>query len=525
MDIANVCLGRIAVTSIEPVINEAASPTGEASPATGATAATGPTRVDRVRRRMGWLVALIVLALLVWFALAASIAVRTRPVSASSATRFVPADGLGYQARLAFRGGEGPAGVEHTLLAGLPVTFAMSTTALLALDEPAEGLRKASWWREGVLSGDPTVPSRYRLRSIGPEGVFLRVQDWDTLGLSFEHFLELPADVGVGRRWSSSGRALGQPPDSPLRYRNNSLASTPAEADQAAAGCLEVSSATELSSPAGSEEWRETNLWCPGRGVVSSTGRLRGVAYAITETDRNPPLSTEELQARPFPTTGLDHWVTRRPEIIGGDATFGTEEPYLDSSGPVRATGNQMVVFPFASTSDLMGLIPLTSGQLWAHWWARPGGSVVATTTIGSVVVASTTQRRLVASTAGGRRRWSLRLDDVAAAPPQPIGDRALAVATVGGRLHRVDATNGRVVWSRRLPAGVRAGVAANRDLIVTADTSPAVRTAEFEVQRVQGPRRSVCRKSLLASTTTRRSSGRWLICCEATTSSLSTGG
>lgn len=428
---------------------------------------------DERGRRDSWLAALLIGALVAWFAVALAMPLRNRPLPASEAAAFVPPDAFRYAAHLTAGRQAGPVMVESSRLSGGLIGFAMSSAALRAMDLPAEGLDAASWWREGVIPGDPRQPARYRVRSVGREGIFLRVQDWQNLGLSFERFLELPADVRAGQTWASRGRVLTNPVGTPLAYRNTSTATAPADPARAAQGCLAVSSRTEISSPSGTEPWRESSLWCPSEGAVESSGVLRGVSYAITRPSKDPARATTGALRHPvFDPVGLRTWAHRRERVVSGDGTFGVDEANLSPAGPAGVAANGLVVLPLAGTSDLAGLVPLEPGTLWAHWWARPGGEVVSTTTTGSMVLVSTTERRLQAYEAGGRLRWTVHLDDVAVAPPLQAGRDRLAVATVGGELTMIDGTDGRVVWRRPLPGGVHTALASNGTLVVAADTS-----------------------------------------------------
>lgn len=413
---------------------------------------------------------LLVGALLAWFAVGLAAPLRERPLPASAAATFVPDDGYRYSARLSARGRVGPAMVESARITGQLITFAMSPTALRYLEEPAEGLRAAAWWREGVVPGDLSQATRYRLRSVGPEGVFLRVQEWETLGVSFERLLELPADVRAGQIWSSNGQALAAPLDAPLTFRNTSSAAEPTDPVRAAQGCLTVDSRTEVSSGTGAERWQESSVWCPGQGVVESSGTQRGARYAVGPAPSGP-VTAEILAPATFDPAGRAGWVHQRERVIAGDETFGDEEADLRPGGPPVVAANGLVVFSSGGIPDLVGLLPLTSGPLWAHWRVRPGGQVASAASVGSLVVVGTTQRQLLGYGAGGRHRWTVELDDVAVTPPLPVGPDRLAVATVGGSLMLVDSTDGKVVWTRRIRAGVHNPLATNGQVVVTVDT------------------------------------------------------
>ena len=436
----------------------------------------GPQGRPRAR---SWLVGLLVGALLGWFALALGAGPASDARTTTVSQRFVPSDGR--RATVDFKQGPatGVAMVEHSRLEGAAISYAMSPAAFVALEIPAGGLRAASWWREAVVPGALDQPARYRIRSVDSDGVWLQVQDWEDLGVSFEHLLELPTDVVPGRTWSSSGRALARPTNRQLSYVNTSSAAAAADADRAAAGCLSVRSTTELSgagSPehGSSERWQETNLWCPGAGVVENRGELRGTSYAVTERSHAPdPLQSSAEP--PWDTAGFARWTMSTPTLYTGDATFGGQDAALLPGLTPAVTTSGRVVFPVVGAADLTALQPLGPTALWWHWWARPGGQVTAMATVGPLVVVTTTTRELAVYTAGGRLQWRARLDDVAVAPPVAVGGRGLAVGTVGGEVSLFDLGTGELRWQHRLDHGVHSRLATDGKIVVAEDAGPTV--------------------------------------------------
>jgi outer membrane protein assembly factor BamB len=424
-----------------------------------------------------WVVALVVPALLAWFAVAVHSTLSSPEPPQTSARSFVPADGARQAVSFTQHGTTAAAMVETSRIEGSGISFAMSPAAFTYLDLPPEGAAAASWWREAVVPTAATSPSRYRIRSVSDAGVWLRVQDWEDLGISFERFLELPGDVAVGQTWSSSGSALAKPTGRALTYRNTSRSSLPQDRAAADRGCLRVDSTTELRGGAKAESWREVNVWCPGRGVVDSGGDFRGSAYAVVPATAAgaAPVTSADLQTPALGVSGLDGWTARAEELLAGDSTFGgdTAEVFTGSAPVVAANG--VIAFARGDARDVTGLLTLGPGQLWWHWWVRPGGDVVTMTSIGSLVLVTTTDRRLVAYQAGGGFRWSVELDDVAVVPPVSVGNDRVAVGTVSGEVAVLETASGARLWRAQLDHGVHAPLASDGSVLVAEDTGPTL--------------------------------------------------
>jgi hypothetical protein len=425
-------------------------------------------------------VAILVAALLAWYGTAMAVGLRPAGPPASRAADLVPGDGSRQQVTFTQGGTSSRAMTENARITGVgDLSRGMSVTAYYKVDLPAGDPQTTRWWREAVIPGDLQAPSRYRIRAVTAAGVWLAVQDWDTAGLSFEHFLELPADVHPGASWTSSGKAVGYPSDTSLTFRNSSAAAAPADPARAAQGCLSVTSSTELTavSPAGdTTRMQETNQWCPGLGVVAETGTLRAAGYQIA-ADPAPVMgfTAEDLQPSPFDPQGLDHWTVRPTTLLSGDATFGGEQADLLVDRPILMTSSGDLVFPYGDGADLTAVTPLDSGDLYWHWWVRPGGTVVSTAVAGAAVLATTTDRQLVAYAAGGRLRWTASLDELALAPPLVIGDDRVALATLAGTVSLYDLTDGRRIWSRQLSRAVRTPLASNGSVLAVADDGPTL--------------------------------------------------
>ena len=139
----------------------------------------------------------------------------------------------------------------------------------------------------------------------------------------------------------------------------------------------------------------------------------------------------------------------------------------------MTATG--LLVFSLVDGADLTGLLPLSSGSLWWHWWVRPGGQVSTVAAAGPLVVVTTTDRRVAAYTAGGALAWTVPLDDVAVTPAVRVGADGVAVATVGGQVSMLDLRTGELRWRRQLARGVHNPLATDGSVLVAADAAPSV--------------------------------------------------
>lgn len=422
-----------------------------------------------------WVVALVVPALLAWFAVAVHGTTSAPEPSPSSARSFVPADGTRRAVSFTQQGTTTRAMVETSRIEGSGIAFAMSPAAFSHTDLPTEGLANASWWREAVVPAAVATPSRYRISSVSDEGIWLRVQDWEDLGISFERFLELPADVSVGQTWTSSGAAVAKPTEVSLTYRNTSRSTAPIDRALADRGCLRVESTTELTGGDKPETWREVNVWCPDLGVVEGRGNFRGSPYAVVPATTEAKVTPADLQTLPIDVAGLDGWTARTEELFAGDSTFGggTAEVFTGMAPVIAANG--VIAFPQADARDLSGLLTLGPGRLWSHWWVRPGGDVVTVTSIGSLVLVTTSERTLVAYEAGGDFRWSAELDDVAVVAPVAVGGTKVAVGTVSGEVAVFDTATGNRLWRDQLDHGVHGALASDGSVLVAADTGPTL--------------------------------------------------
>ena len=435
-----------------------------------------PTAPARRRGRLGWLAGVLTLVLLAGFGVLLGAPSTAATLPETAASTFVPADATRGSVTLRLGDTGATAELSDARLAARAVPGVVSPTAYATVAPEVRAGSDVAWFREAVVPVDPSLPARYRYRAVDARGVWLVVQDWDEAGFTFDGLLELPADVAVGRTWTSTGTARARATAGTSTFRRTSTASTPDDEARAAAGCLTVASRTALTGPR-DQVWTESTLWCPGKGAVAGTGTVDGRAYAVTSGGTPEPVSDADLAETPWDPTGVAGWRLQTRPLLAGDPTFGL----VDASGtavvdPARApvvTDDGLVTFPTFEGGDLAGLVP-RGPALWAHWWARPGGQVTSLATVGSLVVAPTTAHRVSAYRAGRTLAWNASLDDVAVAPPLPI-DGAVVVASVSGELTSLDARTGTARWTTAVGGGVHTPLAAGDGVVVTADTGSRV--------------------------------------------------
>lgn len=411
--------------------------------------------------------------LLCWFGALTAVGGAEERLPDTAAAEFVPDDGHRGPAAIELDQTSDQATREHAHVRDSTVARAMSVPAFQLLDLPAG---EPHWWRESVHP-EVSVPHWQRLRTVSDDGVRLHAQVWSDLGLALSPgLLELPADIAPGAEWSSEGVARGTPDVAAIqRYRNTARAEAPADSARAEQGCLQVTSTTEFSG-ADAWTWQQENLWCPGEGMVATTGTLGERPYALSTDDGTPPapVDAERLQPADPDTTDLASWQRGSLTTTNGDATFGEVQlPPAPEGHPVVSAGNAITMREGAST-DLVSLVPLTEELHWQAWWARPSGQILSLVSFGNLVVATTSERELVAYDPMGRWQWSVRLDDVALGAPVRVGTD-LVVATLGGTVGRYRGSDGAPVWTTALERGVALAPAADTETVGVVDTDESV--------------------------------------------------
>lgn len=446
-----------------------------------------PQPSDAPRRaRRTWLAATLVLVLLAWFGGAAAFGLTASELPRTTASSFVPADAYRDSALFDQGGMQSQAMLENARVRGPTLGTGVSPYLFRYMVLPPgvtrDQGRDVQWWRESLISGASGQPARYRVFSTTEDGVRMHGQDWGTLGLTLEPApLWLPADVHAGKEWTGKGIATGAGLDGLLDYRMTARASQPRQDRRAAEGCVQVRYTTtfdprEPDSTSSPTTWSERNVWCPGRGIVDSTGSVGGFDYAVSTADGRAaePLPDNAEEQRPD-TAGVEDWQQRKLVGNDGDETFGLKpmRASIEKIPVVTATGS--IAYRSGSTTDLVGLLPVRSGEHWLHWWVRPGGHILSLTAVGRMVVVTTSERQMLAYAPGGRLLWQKNLDDVALRPPVRVGRNRLAVASVAGEVSLHSAVTGRELWTRRLPQGVSQPLASDGSMIAAVDNEQEV--------------------------------------------------
>lgn len=424
----------------------------------------------RPRLRQGWVSGLLVSTLLVLLGAAVGFGLQPGPAPSPASSRLVPVEAS--RGFTTFSEGEDSAAamVENALLTGPQTESSVPQALWQTVDHrPSDAGPTAHWWREGVVvTGFSHPAQRYRMRLIGTDGVRLAGQEWGALGIAFSPaLLELPGDVHAGQRWTSQGRALADPTTRLLGYANSSSADQPPDRADAAAGCLQVRSTTTLQPEAGADpdgdaasnnRWTEINLWCPDRGVVASSGNFRGTAFAFTRLGSNPTvdLTSAALTEATAPSVDPRTWKHGPLRLEGGDDTFGDLDGEVSTSGHLLARDSTGAVHVLNSGGrDVNTLTPLDTGQLWAHGWLHPGGSVTGLAATGRLVVTATSERRLHSYDYAGRLHWSAQLPDLAVTSPVVLPHGRLLVATISGDVLAFDTRTGAQLWRQRVSGSI----------------------------------------------------------------------
>lgn len=392
-----------------------------------------------------------------------------RPPSlpATAASGFVAADGSRGFADFTLAGKGDPAMVENAQLVGAGIVSGVPR-GMFDRTAPVPGvdLAQAHWAREDVvLSSDNGINTRFRVRSATDQGVRLHGQSWGRMGMSFEPaLLELPADVSAGAQWQTAGRAVGDPVGEILTYQTDGKADRPSNAEDAEAGCLQVSTDTRLQpegAPAetgASTRWTESQLWCPGRGVVADRGNFRGTRFELKHTEPAVPNTLREAALEPAVALGGDlaDWQHGTLAADGGDSTFGSYPTTIDSNGELAgATTGDTLQVGNVGGGEVSSLYPLGRGEFQAVGWLHPGPPVTSITGVGALLVITTADRGLWAYDYAGRLRWSTRLPDVATVKPVQISADRLLVATLGGQVMAYSALTGHQLWRHDTGAAV----------------------------------------------------------------------
>lgn len=403
--------------------------------------------------------------------------------------RFLPGDGDTATVWWQQDAHRQPAAVENALLTGADYNGAFPASLIQrAAPVPGRAPARTDWWREVIATSTFTDPApRIRLRSIAPDGIRLHAQDWGRLGIVLAPApIELPASAAVGDRWTDRGEAavnrpaLTRPQASratdaatpPQRYRRDSrILAAPAGAGM---GCLLTRSRTTLTA-AGQPDvlWTEDETWCPGRGVVSSSGRFGVTSYRLSAAPGSAAVPPDAGLVAPSSTAPTADWTAAPLVFDSGEDTVGPLTAEFDVDAPldgrIAVDRAGMLHAVAGNGADLVTGIGLSPTQTWLHEWSHPGGAITAVGSVGYLTVVATAERRLRAYDPYGRLRWATTLPDLAVVAPVAAGGGRLVVGTVGGEVLLLDARTGQRQWQQRLAGPIRSTPLAAGDLVAVA--------------------------------------------------------
>ena len=289
--------------------------------------------------------------------------------------------------------------------------------------------------------------------------------------------LVLPADVGPGRTWDSSGQVTSFTdgmPGGTVQYTARGSAVTPSDAALASQGCLDVT----VTRTAEGAENTERRTWCPGRGMVRFT--VDGTTYSVAE----PPAATEVPMGPTFDWTRTDGATATTRTLVprGGSLLTLT---YVSRPGVLP---NGTLVTALKQGNDVVAIDPVatTGSQDRTVWRAHPGGVILTSVTLGEVTVVTTSERRVVAYGPTGVALWAAATPDSVNQPARVFGGRVL-VASVDGSVTALDAATGRAVWRMKMPSELLLQPVSSGDTLVVIDengTTVALGTDGHEVWR-----------------------------------------
>ena len=263
--------------------------------------------------------------------------------------------------------------------------------------------------------------------------------------------LDLPAHLGAGDRWTSTGTAYV------WDAAQNAIVQKPYTADfQAAAapaagpGCLAVT----MTQVTGGSSTTEARTWCPGQGIVALS---RDAGTWTPTANRQPATLTP---AQPF------DWSTAAQLEFSPLDINQSNTVLAPLSAPGLASGRAVFV-----TQLLAGAfgVDLTGDQPSVASAASPGGTPTAFALLDGLTVVATTNRQMVAYNEDLRWVWQVDLSDLAVVSPVQFGDEVV-VALLDGSVTAFDLASGQVAWRVDLGSEIRFApvVAGDRLLVAT---------------------------------------------------------
>ncbi len=395
-------------------------------------------RQPKPRRAHPGVVAVLIVAMALSIVLAA--ANLGRPVSsrdASAAMSYLPSAG----GRTVLQNSDGTdTAIEYYSTFGAQVW--QSGPAAFGYGADYDELITKSWVRITEVTADAAGKvgtRRNRLLAAESTGLSLRADVTGDDFVAFDPGLPvLPAQVRDGQEWTAAGTAtIGKGATSSGRQPYAATMSARALDD----GCVAIS--TELTVGGDATPARESETWCPGRGIVAN----------------QQPVRTGNAVTRPPRWQAVGRVTAHLPADLGGGWTFTRKElksppQFLYATVRPVVLPGPVVVYVNTPGGDLVARgwsDPATSPR----WFARPGGQVTSVEAIGRVVVATTTERSVVAYGDQGEFLWQAALGDVSATPITRFGGLAV-VAGLDGTVTAFQAETGVVAWTAQTPTEIR---------------------------------------------------------------------
>jgi len=339
------------------------------------------------------------------------------------------------------------------------------------LHQDYEDPSAARLWRTSTTSVDDVgVPSQttryYRVRG-SVELAGERHADGTTTAYE-PALVELPADVGAGSTWESSG-SVSDTEDYTSVFR----------AAAGEAGCLEVSGQLVVLAKGTRQARQQTSLtrtWCPGRGLVvasASAGAVRTLETAVLA----PPPGARTTTSAPVSWTDPRGWTPRTWGTVTVDEANETREMYGSAATGVHPvlTSSGLVVRALHPPDDLAATTPKTTDAWTAAWSAHPGGTVLSLAAYGSVVLVTTSERRLVAYSDAGMRLWQTTLPEIGPIAPVQVSDDDAVLVDLSGGVLRFGIADGAVRWQQTVASDVDRAPATGAGLVVVADRGGTV--------------------------------------------------
>ncbi len=404
-------------------------------------------------------------------------------VLGGTSARYVPPDGH----RSVSTDAAGTTSVaEASRSIGIEGIFSAPTfvAATLFERELVDELARAQWWRSSYV--DDFGERGADLFRLSDDGI-TQVASWGgSIGFLFDPpIVLLPADALPGDTWSSQGEAVV---GGALTY-TATFAALRAEGPftdldgreiPLTGGCIGTESTIVIASATESlsTTLARSAVWCPGRGVVWSSGTID-----------DQPSGSFELRPAALPFTPTDArlaagWTNAldsSSELLPGrELPLQATDPFFGDS---EVTGQYRV--PPSETRDGRLVTVNDQGddvQVWnldrvaasLSWLGHPGGTVVSVGAVGDLVIATTSRRQVVAYDPEGRRVWSWNADELVIAPPVAASPSEafpdVIVAARSGTVTRLDAERGVVLWSQPIDADARTPVVVGADLVFVAD-------------------------------------------------------